>query len=356
MLDPKTKTITLNNKEYILYAKHFIVNNIGLEGQKRLKKAKILIVGAGGIGCPAMLYLAACGIGYIGIIDHDSVDISNLNRQILYSVNDLDKSKTACAKNKLNSINPYCKIITHSYDINENNSSEIISYYDIIVDATDNFETRYIIDYYCYKLHKIHLYAAVEKFESQLSILNYKNNIRYSSIYPKEINLVSHACSNEGIIGVMTGHIGMLQATEIIKIILGIRKNIHNYLLIYNLLNISIKYKKFYLTSIFSYEKIKKSNNYNIVSEQQVEKYLQNKIYRKNIIIIDVRYKYEFSKYFLKYAINIPINKFKIKKTIDFLKNYTKKKFFIYCNTKYRSIIIYNICKYNNIYSYIIES
>lgn len=356
MLDPQETKITLNNEEYIQYAKHLIIKNIGLEGQKRLKQAKVLIIGAGGLGCPAMLYLAASGIGYIGIVDSDLVDISNLNRQILYNFDDVNQSKIKCAKNKLNSINPYCKVITHFYNINIKNCSAIMQYYDIILDATDNFEARYTIDYYCYKLHKIHIYAAVEQFESQISILNYKNNIRYCYIYPKETNLISKKCDNEGVIGIITGHIGILQATEIIKIVLGIKKNVNNYLLICNLLSISIKHKQIYFSSSIHRHKNTIDNNSNFVSEKQAREYFQNKIWRKNIIIIDVRDKYEFSNYCIKYAINIPINQFKIRKTINFLKNYINKKVFIYCNTDYRSIIISNICKQNNICNYIIKN
>lgn len=356
MLDPKIKSIALSQKEYILYAKHFIINNIGLEGQKRLKQAKILVIGAGGIGCPVMLYLAACGIGNIGIIDNDLVNLSNLNRQVLYYYNDIDKNKVKCAKEKLNYVNPYCNIILHQYKINHKNASEIIQYYDIIVDATDNFETRYVIDEYCYKLHKIHIYAAVSKFESQFSIFNYKNNIRYNHIYPKEISLISNTCNSEGILGVVTGHVGILQATEIIKIILGLKKNIHNYLLINNLLDTSLQRKKFYFTSYHNYQYTENKKHYKSISQKQVEKYLHNKILRKNIIILDVRNKHEFSNYIFKYTINVPMNKFKINKTISFLKNLEKKTIFIYCNTKYRSIIISNICKSNKICNYIIEN
>nr|YP_009392976.1 Molybdopterin biosynthesis protein [Caloglossa intermedia]ARW61538.1 Molybdopterin biosynthesis protein [Caloglossa intermedia] len=356
MLDPKTKTIDFYNQEYILYAKHFIIDNIQLEGQKRLKKAKILIIGAGGIGCPAMLYSAACGVGYIGIADSDLVSISNLNRQILYSYSDLNKSKVECAKKRLKSINSYCKIIIHRYKIDTKNASEIIQYYDIIIDATDNFNARYIIDIYCNKLHKIHLYAAVDKFEGHISILNYKNNIRYRDIYPKERNLISNTCNSEGILGVTTGHIGVIQAAEVAKIILGIKKNIHNNLSIYNLLNTSMKHKKFYFTSTHNYKYVKERSCYKFVSRKQTEKYFQNKIFRKNTIILDIRYQYEFSEYFFKYAINIPIDKFKINKTVFFLKKYIKKTVFIYCNTQYRSTIISNICQNNNIPNYIIEN
>lgn len=358
MFDPKVNIVKLTNEEYILYAKHLIINQVGLNGQKRLKKAKILVVGAGGIGCPTMLYLASCGIGYIGVIDDDSINMSNLNRQILYNISDINKDKIKCAKLKLQSINPYCKIITHLYKMNNINASEIIPYYDIIVDATDNFKTRYIIDNHCYKLHKIHLYSAVNKFESQLSIFNYKNNIRYSYIYSKKTSLISNNCNLEGILGFITGHIGILQATQTIKLILGLHINIYNYLSIYNSLNTSTQNKKIY----FQYRKnntVNKIQNknlfYNSIKKGKIINYYHNKKQRKNFFILDIREKNEFFTYSMKYAINIPINKFKLKKTINFLKKYLKRKIYIYCNTQYRSQIIFNICKNNNINSYIIQ-
>lgn len=358
MFNPNINLIQFKNEEYILYAKHLIINQVGLNGQKRLKNAKILVIGAGGIGCPAMLYLVSCGIGYIGIIDNDFVSTSNLNRQILYSINDINKNKVECAKLKLQSINPHCKIIIHLYKINNINASEIIPYYDIILDATDNFNTRYIIDYYCYKLHKIHLYSAVSKFESQLAVFNYKSNIRYSYIYSKELNFLYNNCSNEGILGFITGHIGILQATQATKLILGININIYNDLSIYNLLNTSIQKKKIY----FQYNKnniINKIQNNNIINnsikKQQIINYYKNKKQRKNFIILDIREKNEFLLYSMRYAINIPITKFKLKKTIRFLQNYQNKQFYIYCNTQYRSQIIFNICQCNKINSYIIQ-
>nr|QCI06075.1 Molybdopterin biosynthesis protein [Delesseria sanguinea] len=353
MLNPNTKKINLLQEEYNLYAKHLILDNIGLNGQKRLKKAKILIIGAGGLGCPAMLYLAASGIGYIGIIDDDNIDISNLNRQILYTFNNLNQNKIICAKQKLHSINPYCKIVLHSYKIKNNNALEIIQYYDIIIDACDNFSTRYIIDKYCYKLHKVHIYGAIQQFESQISVFNYKNSICYSNIYPYNINLLNNNCNSYGVLGSITGHIGILQATETIKIILGIGDIIYNKLLIFNLLYTYTKHKQIYLSKI---QKINiRTNKENcklplFIIKSKYE-YLKKNFY-PNIIIVDIRQEYEFKKNYIQYSINIPLNKFKIKKTILFLKNNNKKKIMIYCRTTYRSLIVSNILnKYKIEYS-----
>lgn len=344
MLNPKTKKINLLQEECTLYAKHLTLDNIGLNGQKRLKKSKILVIGAGGLGCPAMLYLATSGIGYIGIIDDDSIDLSNLNRQILYTFNNLNQNKLISAKQKLNAINPYCKIILHSYKINNNNALELIQYYDIIIDACDNFSTRYIIDKYCYILHKVHIYGAIQQFESQISVFNYKNSISYSNIYPFNINLINNNCDNYGVMGSITGHIGILQATESIKIVLGIGNIIYNKLLVFNLLYIFTKYKTIYLSKIQKISIGINKKNYKLQLLRPSLKYESlKKNYYSHIIIIDIRQEYEFKKNHLPYSINIPLNKFKAKKTIFFLKNNNKKKIIIYCHTTYRSLIVLNI-------------
>nr|YP_010155956.1 Molybdopterin biosynthesis protein [Cumathamnion serrulatum]QQY85273.1 Molybdopterin biosynthesis protein [Cumathamnion serrulatum] len=353
MLNPNTKKINLLEEECTLYAKHLTLDNIGLNGQKRLKKAKVLVIGAGGLGCPAMLYLAAAGIGYIGIIDNDNIDISNLNRQILYSFNNLNQDKLICAKNKLNSINPYCKIILHSYKIKQENAFEVIQYYDIIIDACDNFDTRYIIDKYCYSLHKVHIYGAIQQFESQINVFNYKNSICYSNIYPFNIHLLNNNCENYGVIGSITGHIGILQTTEAIKIVLSIGKIIYNKLIIFNLLYIYTKDTSIYLSKRqkISIKVNKTDNKLRFFIPQLKYKHLKGKFYH-NYLIVDIRQEYEFRKNHLPYSVNITLNKFKNKKTILFLKYTNRKKIMIYCHTTYRSLIVSNILnKYKIKYS-----
>nr|QCI08067.1 Molybdopterin biosynthesis protein [Plumaria plumosa] len=241
MLNPNLKKINLREEEYTIYARHLILENIGINGQKRLKSSKILIIGAGGLGCPAILYLAALGIGYIGIIDEDRINRSNLSRQILFNQENNNQLKTICAKQRIQKINPQCKIITHSYKLTEYNAFEIIKYYNIIIDASDNFKTRYIINYTCYQLHKIHIYGGIQQFEGQISVFNYKSGPRYSDIYPKILNLKDFSCNLNGVLGIITGTIGILQATEAIKIILGVGKILHQDLLIYNSLYSSFK-------------------------------------------------------------------------------------------------------------------
>lgn len=325
MLNPNIKNTTFSEEEYILYSKHLMIRNIGLNGQKRLKKAKVLIIGAGGLGCPASLYLTISGIGYIGIIDYDYIDRSNLNRQILYNSKNLHKSKVVCAKKQLNDFNTYSKIIIHEYKLNKENAFNIIQYYDIILDTTDNFGTRYIIDSVCNKLHKIHIYGAIQQFESQISVFNYKNSINYASIYPKKLKLKDNNCNNHGTLGVITGYTGILQAIEALKIILGIGKVSYNELLISNLLNNSISIKK--TKKVFFKDINKKSlnNENNYIITLYKFNYLKQYL-NYNIILIDIRERYEFNTNKLLYSINIPLDKFKNRKTIKFIHNKAKKK------------------------------
>nr|QCI08483.1 Molybdopterin biosynthesis protein [Spermothamnion repens] len=350
----------LSNDEYCKYARHLILEQIGVNGQQKLKNSKILFIGAGGLSSPAMLYLAASGIGYIGIIENDIIEISNLNRQILYDNQDIKKHKIYTAKYKLKSINKDCKIITHSYTLNTNNAIEIIKYYHIIIDGSDNFITRYLIEKVCQKLHKIHIYGGIQTFEGQLSILNYKSGIQYSDIYPKDLNLTDKNCNNNGLLGVITGTIGILQATETTKIILGIGEILDNFITTYNLLSLSFNKIKIYPQKIIkqnqSTKKYKK-NIFNILSNTKI-KYIQDNN-KKNILIIDIRENYEFTlnTTHLTKAINIPLNKIYIISTIKFLGEYHKKKLIIlYCPTSYRSLIASNYLKYNKINHYILEN
>nr|QCI05920.1 Molybdopterin biosynthesis protein [Dasysiphonia japonica] len=333
--------INLLKEEYLLYAKHLKLGNVGLNGQKRLKKAKILIIGAGGLGCPILLYLAAAGIGYIGILDNDSIDKSNLNRQILYKISNIEQEKLIIAKQHLTELNPYCKIILHKYKITKKNASEIIQYYDIIIDATDNFETRYIIDINCYKLHKVHIYGAVQEFDSQICVFNYKHYLRYSSIYPKNIdNLNQYNCHNDGILGITTGNTGILQATEAIKIILGIGHIIYRTLFTSNIITLSIKQLKLYK------QKIKQNKEHKIKYLTIFIKQENLNLLNKEFFLIDIRESYEFKIKYKKYFINIPLKNFTTNKLINFIQNYKiDKTIIIYCNTTYRSIIVSRILK-----------
>lgn len=339
MFNQTNKLINLNDKEYKLYAKQIILENIGINGQQKLKNAKILLIGLGGLGCPALIYLISSGIGSIGIIDHDRINLSNLNRQILYNINDIYNYKTQLAQSAIQKINPQCNIEAYNEKLNILNATNIIKKYDIIIDATDNFKTRYIIDEICYKLHKIHIYGAINKYEGHVSVLNYKNNLRYIDIYPKILKLKNINCEDHGILGTMSGIVGILQATESIKIILGIGKIINGYLLKYNLLDASFQYIKF-----------NPDKNKNKDSNKQISKNSQDNFIKDNnlintlsskYIILDIRNNHDFKISHKYQTINIPADRFKAKETIEFLKSYCSQyQIIITCNQFIKSSTI----------------
>lgn len=347
----------LDSQEYKQYSKQIILENIGIYGQRRLKSAKILIIGLGGLGCPILLYLAASGIGTIGIIDNDLISLSNLNRQILYSIHDIGINKTLTALSFINKRNIKCKILTYDYKLTKYNAFNIIKNYDFIIDATDNFEIRYIIDEICYKLHKIHIYGAINKYEGQVSVFNYKNYIRYSDLYPKNLKLKNISCEDNGILGTMTAIIGILQATECLKIILGIGTILSGTIIKYNLLNTSIKKVKIDPIKNYYNNKQKEILNYEVIDYKYLIKINEINIINKNLIIIlDIREKIEFERYHLNKAINIPILYWKTRKIFDFIVNYFDKyKIIIACNKLEKSFSIASLLLKYNIQPYIIN-
>nr|YP_009396889.1 Molybdopterin biosynthesis protein [Ophidocladus simpliciusculus]ARW66075.1 Molybdopterin biosynthesis protein [Ophidocladus simpliciusculus] len=357
MLNPKINSIELSNEEYLEYSKQLNLEHIKLEGQKRLKQVKILVIGAGGLGCPIMIYLVKLGIGCIGILDYDKIEYSNLNRQILYLKKDINNLKVISAQKKLDEISNSCKIITHLYKLHEKNSIELISYYDIIIDATDNFETRYIIDQTCYKLHKIHMYAAVEKFEGQIAIFNYKNGIRYVHLYPHKLNMKNKDCNSNGILGITTGYIGIAQAIETTKVILGTNRECRNYTISYKLLETEIKKNKIYISSTKKNKNYKDKKKFEInqkISHSKLNT-LKNQSYKKTITI-DLREANELMNDYINKSINIPIIKFKLNKTLKFIiKCSVNKIVILYCNKMNRSLIASHFLNNYKIEHYILK-
>ena len=231
----------ITNDERDYYKKNLELPNIDVNGQIKLKKARVLVLGAGGLGCPALLYLATSGVGNIGIVDFDTVSISNLHRQILYNYSDVGQSKAKVASDKLKRINPYINIEFYHTYIDEHNVDELIENYDIILDAPDNFQTRYIIEYACCKKKKTIIHASVSRFEGQVSVFT-PETACYNCIFPPipSKNSVNENKKNE-IFGPVTGIIGTLQAMEAIKLIVGVGQPLTNKLLCYNSLNQKIR-------------------------------------------------------------------------------------------------------------------
>ena len=230
----------LTAEEKYRYSRHLLLKEVGLEGQEKLKQAKVLVIGAGGLGCPVLLYLAAAGVGTIGVIDFDTIDASNLQRQILFSTDDVGRSKAEVAKEKLNANNPFIDVIAYNEELTNENALEIFSAFDIIVDGTDNFSTRYLVNDACIIAHKPLVYGAIHKFEGQVSVFNYQEGPTYRCLFPTPPKAESiPSCSEVGVVGVLPGIIGTQQANEVIKIILGIGKVLSGRLMIYNALSSS---------------------------------------------------------------------------------------------------------------------
>lgn len=208
-----------------------MLSEVGEEGQRKIQQAKVLVVGAGGLGCPALLYLTASGIGKIGIVDADSVSLSNLQRQILYQENQIGMSKAEKAKENISALNSDCTIESYCFNLDENNAFDLISNYDMVLGATDNFASRIIIDKCCKEQGKPFIHASISEYEGQLSVFNYNGGISYTDLFPERGDDFTQAI---GVLGVLPGVMGCLMATEVLKIILGIGEVLSNKLLIYN--------------------------------------------------------------------------------------------------------------------------
>ncbi len=236
-----TELTNLTREEYIRYARHLAIPQFGIEGQKKLKAAKVLVVGSGGLGSPLLLYLAAAGVGHIGIVDFDTVDDSNLQRQVLFTTEDIGMPKTTIAKQRLLALNPHINVKTHDVQLTSQNALEIVKDYDIVADGTDNFPTRYLVNDACLLLGKINVYASIFRFEGQVAVFNYPNSDgkrspNYRDLYPEPPppGLVPN-CAEGGVLGVLPGIIGSIQASEVIKIITGVGQPLVGKLFIFDL-------------------------------------------------------------------------------------------------------------------------
>ncbi|MEP0366303.1 MAG: HesA/MoeB/ThiF family protein [Cyclobacteriaceae bacterium] len=211
----------LRKEEISRYKRHLVLDQVGGDGQQKLKSAKVLIVGMGGLGCPVAQYLVAAGVGSLTLIDPDLVDESNLHRQILFSSADVGQPKVEVALKKLNELNPFVKITTHQTLFSLENAQTLVSQVDMVVDGTDNFQSKYLINDACVLENKPMISASIFKFEGQLSVFNYQNGPTYRCAFPQESSGLDN-CEEVGVLGVLPGVLGTMQAVEVLKIILGI--------------------------------------------------------------------------------------------------------------------------------------
>ena len=315
----------LSPEEFIRYSRHLSLPEVGIEGQIKIKSAKVLVVGAGGLGSPVSLYLAAAGVGTIGMVDFDVVDESNLQRQVLFGMEHIGKSKLQSAEERLKNLNPYTKINLHEVALSSENALDIIKNYDIIVDGTDNFPTRYLVNDACVILEKPNVYGSIYRFDGQISVFNYDSGPCYRCLYPSPPppNLVP-SCAEGGVLGVLPGIIGTMQANETLKLILGIGKPMVGRFLLFDALTFEFSELKIQkndacvvcsdnpsVTKLIDYKQfcdvdsVAHKIDYEEMEVTELDKLLKN---GSSPTIIDVREEFELEISKIEGAMHIPMN------------------------------------------------
>ena len=348
--------LSINNKDKILnsdeiarYKRQLSLEGFGEEGQIRLKNSSVIFIGAGGLGSSAIMYLAAAGIGKIGIADDDKVEISNLQRQIIHNTSEIGQYKIDSAERRIKELNPHCEVRTFPKRINSKNVIKILSQFDIICDCSDNFGTRYLINDASVILNKPLIYGSVQGFEGQVSVFNLnENSPNLRDLLPirPDQGLIP-SCADYGVIGISPGIIGILQANEIIKIVIKQGKVLDGQILVFNLLESNVKKLNLKVS-----KQAKKINNlYTNRKDYESEIYSETikkishiefkKIYETNfneIIILDVREKKEFQKFSIKGSISLPLSLIKAKSSLEFIKKQSVgKKIYTLCQKGIRS-------------------
>lgn len=298
--------MTLSTEEYKRYSRHLLLPEIGQVGQEKLKAAKVLVIGAGGLGCPALLYLTAAGVGTIGIIDNDTVDNSNLHRQILYKEADIGKPKVACAKAFLSAQNSFIEFLTFHDQLTSKNALQIIQGFDVIIDGSDNFATRYLVNDACVILNKPLVYGAIHRFSGQIAVFNFQNGPTYRCLFPEPpLPGEIPSCSEAGVLGVLPGIIGSFQATETIKMITGIGEVASGKLILidtltleFNKLNIQKIEKNGHIKELIDYESfcgiVNTEEIHLEISPAELLKLIEQ---QKSFQLLDVREPHEFNNY-----------------------------------------------------------
>lgn len=303
----------LSKSELTRYSRHIRLSDVGLEGQEKLKEARVLVIGAGGLGCPVLQYITAAGVGTIGIIDGDKIDESNLQRQILFSQEDIGKQKAKTAALKLKAQNPNVKFRVANSHVSKTNILDLIRDFDIVVDCTDNFPTRYLINDACIIENKVLVFGAIHQFDGQVSVFNYKNGPSYRCLFPEAPKDIPN-CSEAGVLGVLPGLIGTVQANEILKIIIGIGDVLSSKILSINALNYQISIIEFDKTdaaeinSLGTYDFSCENESLlgsKTISAKELAKNLSN---NKSVNILDVREYFEWDICHIDGAENIPMN------------------------------------------------
>ena len=237
----------LSTKQIEKYSRQIVLKNVGTIGQKKILNSNVLIVGAGGLGCPIIDYLSRAGVGKIGVVDYDRVDISNIHRQSVYTSKDVGKYKVEVLKKKLIDINPDVKIKIYKSKITNKNAYKILNQFDIIVDGSDNFKTKFLLNQFANKLKKIFIVGAISRYDGHIFSFNFKRNNEacLKCFYQSEVNEEVLNCETDGILGPVAGIVGNIQANEVLKYILGLKNELTNKILIINLLNLTFRRTRF---------------------------------------------------------------------------------------------------------------
>ena len=347
--DLKSDFLSLDEEER--YKKHITLKEIGFKGQLKLKNSSVVCIGAGGLGSSVLLYLAAAGIGRIGIVDNDQVEKSNLQRQIIHETNTVGNLKIDSARERIKRLNPNIEVVKFNERINSKNIIEIIKDFDIICDCSDNFGTRYLINDACLILNKALVFGSVQGFEGQISVFNLnKKSPNLRDLLPESpVKNSIPSCEEFGVIGVSTGLVGVLQVNEIIKIILKKGETLDGKIMIFDLLNMNIKTlnlksdksnKKISNLSQFKdfYEEMECKDNIEIkrINAKEFDTLYKAKL--NKILLIDVREKEEFNTSSLKGSISIPLNNLEQKSHLEFIKHESlDKEIFTLCQLGKRS-------------------
>ena len=340
----------LSNDEMARYARHISLKEIGIQGQKKLKASSVICVGTGGLGSPLLMYLAAAGIGRIGIVDFDVVEESNLQRQLIHSQKRIGESKANSASKRIEEINSHCKVDIHEKILRKHNALEILSNYDLVCDCTDNFPSRYLINDACLILEKPNIYGSIERFQGQATVFNLDKkspNLRDLIPKPPPIELLP-SCQEAGVIGVLPGIIGLIQATEVIKIITGNGQTLSGRLLIFDALLMKfreINIQKKISNSIplelteypgFCFQENEKYNQIKNISVVEFKKLIDNN--PEDIFLIDVRDSYEHAINFINGSTLIPLNNLEEISNIKRIQTESYgKKIYVHCKTGKRS-------------------
>ncbi|HET7476517.1 MAG TPA: adenylyltransferase/sulfurtransferase MoeZ [Dermatophilaceae bacterium] len=300
----------LTPEEVRRYSRHLIIPDVGMDGQKRLKNARVLVIGAGGLGSPALLYLAAAGVGTLGIVEFDTVDESNLQRQVIHGQSDIGKSKAVSAKESIAEVNPLVNVVLHDTRLDNDNVMEIFAQYDLILDGTDNFATRYLVNDAAVLAHKPYVWGSIFRFEGQVSVFWADHGPQYRDLYPvpPPPGMVP-SCAEGGVLGVLCASIGSIMVTEAIKLLTGIGEPLIGRLMVYDALEMSYKTLKLRkdpegepITQLIDYDsfcgEITDEAAHAVaghtISVQQLEEWLAaRESGKKDFVLIDVREKVE---------------------------------------------------------------